>query len=219
MDIVLPPRKKLTKTDPGDPLNYHYIPLVGWVFKKRLANTLELLGSGYGNLLEIGFGSGILLTELKLRAKNIFGVDIHENIPAVQKMADDIGVKAELRQASVMNLPYEDNFFDAVVAVSIFEHIKPNDLNRAFSEVKRVMRSDGTAVISFPTRNIITDVFFQTLGWNSKEWNPRVMHPSSHKDIIAAAKKVFEVGEILIFPKYLPINLSLYCSIKCFKKQ
>lgn len=218
MDIVLPPRNKLSKTDAGDPLLYHYIPLVGYVFKKRLENTLKLLGGGYGNLLEIGFGSGILLAELNRRAKNIFGVDIHEKIPAVQKMADDLGFNAKLQYASILNLPYEDNFFDAVVAVSIFEHIKPRDLNMAFSEVNRAMKNNGIAVISFPVRNIITDIFFQTLGWNSKEWNPRVMHPSSHKDIIGAAKKVFEVGEILIFPKYAPINLSLYCSIACVKK-
>ena len=218
MDIILPPRNKLSKTDAGDPLNYHYIPLVGYVFKKRLINTLKLLGGGYGNLLEIGFGSGILLTELGRRAKKVYGVDIHEKIPIVQKMADDLGFNAKLRYASVLDLPYEDNFFDAVVAVSIFEHIKPQDLSRALSEVNRVMKNNAIAVISFPVRNVITDIFFQTLGWNSKEWNPRVMHPSGHKDIIEAAKNNFAIKEILIFPNFLPINLSLYCSIACVKK-
>ncbi len=217
MNIILPLRNKLSKTDAGDPLFYHYIPLIGYVFKKRLVNTLKLLGGGYDNILEIGFGSGILFAELGRRAKNIYGIDIHEKIPVVQKMADDLGFNAKLQYASVLDLPYEDNFFDAVVDVSIFEHIKPLDLDKAFSEVKRVMKNNGKAVISFPVRNIVTDVFFQTLGWNPKEWNPRVMHPSGHKDIIEAAKKYFTIKEMLIFPKFLPIDLSLYCSIACVK--
>jgi len=218
MKISLPPRKKLTKTDPGDPLNYHYVPLVGYVFKKRLVNTLKLLGSGYNNLLEVGFGSGILLVELDCRAKNVYGVDIHEKISVVQKMADDLGINAKLQKASVLSLPYEDNFFDAVVAVSIFEHLKPLELDKALIEVKRVLSKNGVVVLSFPTRNIITDVFFQTLGWNRKEWNPRVMHPSGHKDIINAAKRHFNIKQMLVFPRHIPVGFSLYCSIKCLKK-
>lgn len=218
MKIFLPHRKKMSKTDPGDPLNYHYIPLIGYVFKKRLTNTLKLLGSGYNNLLEIGFGSGILLVELGRRVRNVYGVDIHEKIPVVQKMADELGINAKLQYASVLDLPFNDNFFDAVVAVSIFEQLKPSELDKAFSEVKRVLTKDGMAVISFPTRNIITDIFFQTLGWNRKEWNPRIMHPSGHKDIINAAERHCAVEQILVFPKYIPVDFSLYCSIKCSKK-
>jgi len=218
MKIILPPRKMLTKTDLGDPLNYHYIPLVGYVFKKRLENTLKNLGQGYNNLLEIGFGSGILFTELSKRSNNLYGIDIHDSIQRVEEMLKKINIKAELKKGSALALPYHDGFFDAVVAVSIFEHIVPKDLDKAFSEVKRVLTNGGKAVISFPTRNIITDVFFQTLGWNRKEWNPRVMHPSSHNDIIEAAHRYFKVENISVFPSWLPLGLSLYCSILCQKE-
>lgn len=215
MKVFLPPLKKLTKTDSGDPLLYHYLPLIGYIFRKRLDNTVSLLGRGYDNLLEIGFGSGLLLPELAGRSKNLFGVDIHENIPAVARMLQDLKIKAELKKASVMQLPFDSNFFDAIVAVSIFEHLKPNELDGAMIELRRVMKKNAIVVLSFPTRNLITDIFFQTIGWNAKEWNPRVMHPSSHNDIIAAAQKHFNVGQRLIFPKMLPLNLSLYCSITC----
>ncbi|MFH0852555.1 MAG: class I SAM-dependent methyltransferase [bacterium] len=208
----------MLKTDAGDPIFYHYVPLVGYVFKKRLMNTLDLLGKSYKNLLEIGFGSGILLPELSRRSQNLFGIDIHEKIPDVEAMLAKMGVKAELLQGSVLELPYQDEFFDGVVAVSIFEHIFPNDLDKAFLEVKRVMQKSGKAVISFPVRNMITDFFFQTFGWSKKEWNPRAMHPSSHKDIIEAAKKHFRVEKMIIFPRWLPINFSWYCSILFLKE-
>lgn len=218
MKIILPPKKYLKKTDIGDPLFYHYIPAIGYVFKKRLEVTLQNLGSGFNNLLEIGFGSGILFPELAARSKKLFGVEMHDSIDLVKDMAEKTGIKAELKFGSVLELPYQDEFFDGVVAVSVFEHIFPKDLDRAFSEVKRVLQRNGRAVISFPTRNIITDIFFQTLGWNKKEWNPRVMHPSSHKDIILAAKRHLKVKNITIFPRWLPIGLSLYCSIACQKE-
>lgn len=216
--MKLPPKKYLKKTDIGDPLFYHYIPLIGWVFKKRLEVTLENLGGGFNNLLEIGFGSGLLFPELASRSKNLFGIDIHDSVPLVEDMAKKLEIKAELKKGSVLELPYADNFFDAVVAVSIFEHIPPRELDRAFSEVRRVLAPGGRAVISFPVRNIITDVFFQTLGWNSKEWNPRVMHPSGQKDIIEAAGRYLSVKKTSIFPSFLPLSLSLYCSIACLKE-
>lgn len=215
MENFLPPKNLLTKTDAGDPLFYHYIPLIGYVFKKRLVNTLSLLADNYENLLEIGFGSGLLLPELARRSNNLYGVDVHEMIPAVRKMLDSLNIRADLRRISALDLPFADDFFDAAVSVSAFEHLKPVELDKAFLELKRTLKKGGVAVISFPVRNIITDVFFQTLGWNSKEWNPRIMHPSSHNDIIVAAKKQLRVEKILVFPKFLPIDLSLYCSIIC----
>ena len=184
MENFLPPRNLLTKTDAGDPLFYHYIPLIGYVFKKRLINTLSLLSDNY-----------------------------HFRFRADQFVEDSLKIKAELKKVSTLELPFADDFFDAAGSVSSFEHLQPAELDKAFLELKRTLKKGGIAVISFPVRNIITDLFFQTLGWNSKEWNPRVMHPSSHSDIIAAARKQLRVEKTLIFPKFLPINLSLYCSI------
>lgn len=219
MSIQLPPKKFLKKTDPGDPLYFHYIPVIGYVFKKRLRVTLDNLGTEVSNnLLEIGFGSGILFPELSKRSRNLYGIDFHDSIPLVREMAEKTGIKVDLQKGSVLALPYADGFFDAVVAVSIFEHIIPAELDKAFIEVHRVMKKGGKAVISFPVRNIITDAFFQTIGWNSKEWNPRVMHPSSHRDIISAAKRHFKVKNTTVFPSWLPIDISLYNSILCIKE-
>lgn len=211
MKLSLPPRKLISRPNREDPLIFYYLPLIGYVYKKRLINTLKLLGFGYKNLIDIGFGSGLLFPELSKRAKNIFGVDIHDKIGDVKKMLEGLKIAAELKQGSIYQMPHPDDFFDAAVSVSAFEHLK--DLNAAFGELARVLKSGGRAVISFPIRNIVTDTFFRVAGFN-----PREIHPSGHRDIIKAAGKYFKIEETLIFPKFFPIDLSLYCSILCVKR-
>ncbi len=212
MYLLLPPRKLVPRPNHEDPLIYYYLPVTGYVYKKRLKNTLELLGNGpYRNILDIGFGSGILFPELSRHAEYLFGVETHEAVEDVKKMLDALHIPAELKQASLFQIPYPDNFFDAVVSVSVFEHLR--ELDNAFQELSRVLSPGGTAIISFPVRNIITDTFFRLVGFN-----PREIHPASHWDIIHAAGRHLAVEKVLIFPKFLPINFSLYCSMLCKKK-
>lgn len=208
MKLLLPPRKLIPRPNHDDPLPFYYIPFVGYVYKKRLVNTLKLLGFEHENLIDVGFGSGLLFLELNKRAQNIFGVDIHDKIGDVIKMLESLKITAELKQGSIYQMPYADNFFDAAVSVSAFEHLK--DLDAAFRELFRILKPGGRAVISFPVRNIITDTFFRAVGFN-----PRQIHPSGHRDIIEAAGRYFTIEETLIFPKFIPIDLSLYCSILC----
>lgn len=211
MKLLLPPRKLVPRPNHEDPLPFYYFPFIGYVYKKRLVNTLRLLDSGYNNLVDVGFGSGLLFLELSKKAKNVFGVDIHDKIGEVFKMLDTLGITAELKHGSVYQMPYLDSFFDAAVSVSTFEHL--TDLDSVFRELSRVIKPSGVVVISFPVRNIITDIFFRAVGFN-----PRKLHPSSHRDIIDTAGKYFKIEKRLIFPKFLPVNLALYCSIRCRKE-
>jgi len=212
MKLLLPPKKLTPRPNHEDPLPFYHFPFIGYVYKKRLVNTLELLGSGYDNLVDVGFGSGLLFLELSKRAKNVFGIDIHDKIEEVKKMLTALGISAELKFGSIYQMPYPDNFFNAAVSVSTLEHL--TDLDSAFREFSRIVKPGGVAIISFPVRNIITDSFFRAVGFN-----PRKIHPSSHNDIIKAAEKHFKIEKTLLFPKFLPISLALYCSIRCRKRE
>ena len=63
-------------------------------------------------------------------------------------------VTADLERGKAMlsvdatNIPFRDEIFDYVIANHILEHI-PND-KKALSEIKRVLKKDGKAIISFP---------------------------------------------------------------------
>jgi len=205
--MYIPKKKNISKTGASDPVYYHYIPFVSYVYKKRLSNTLSLLKDDYEKLLEIGYGSGILLPELSFRSEVVFGLETHKNEEKVYQLLKKENIdNVTLKSGNILNIPFDDNFFDCIVSVSTLEHI--SELDKTFSEMKRILKQEGELVLSFPVRNIITDSFFILLGHF-----PREIHPSSHLDIIKIAKKYFEVKKVLKFPNISNINYSLYCSI------
>lgn len=212
MDIYLPKKSNVVKSDKGDPVFYHYIPLVGWVYRKRLKNTIELLGPAkYSKLLEAGYGSGLLLPELKRHCAQLHGMDLHGSHSSVQSMLEREGVEVDLKHASILNMPYDGSSFDAVVSVSMLEHIK--ELDRAFEEITRVLRPGGVAIISFPVKNKVTDYFYRLVGYD-----PTVIHPSSHRMIEASALRYMKVERRLAFPTFLPVDYGLYMTIRCVKE-
>ena len=72
------------------------------------------------NILDVGCGNGYLLKKLKnLGFKNLYGIDISKkNIES----AKDKGVKCIYGDVS-KKVPFNDNFFDIVIAVAVLEHL------------------------------------------------------------------------------------------------
>jgi len=211
--FTLPPKTHLYKTDEDDPVFLHFLPGIGYVYKKRLKNTLSLLGDGpYEQLLEIGYGSGILFPELSKRARCVTGVEIHDKEAYVYKTVHHENItNVVLKKGTIYALPFAQSSFDRVVSVSTLEHL--DNLNKALLEIQRVLKPSGKAVLSFPVRNPITDTFFRIVGYN-----PRHLHPSSHNDILNAVHNYFYIERYCTFPPFLPIDYSLYCTIRVGRK-
>lgn len=212
MALVLPKRELIEKSHADDPLDFYYYPVTGVVYRRRLVMALTLLGEGpFGRLLEIGYGSGILLPELARRAREVHGVDIHQNVVPVERMLRAHGVTAALRVGDLFALPYADGHFDAVVCLSVLEHL--TELDRACAEFRRVLAPAGVAVFGFPVQNAITTAFFRAVGYDAAE-----IHPSTHRDILAAARRAFAVDRVLRYPAFLPADMGLYVACRCRKR-
>ncbi len=211
MALVLPRRELIEKSHADDPLDFYYYPVTGVVYRRRLRMALELLGPGpLGRVLEIGYGSGILLPELARRAREVHGVDIHGKTESVERMLRAHGVSAALRVADLFALPYADSHFDAVVCLSVLEHL--TELDRACAEIRRVLSPQGAAVFGFPVRNAVTTTFFRAVGYRAAE-----IHPSTHRHILAAARRSFTVERVLRYPSFLPADVGLYVACRCRK--
>ena len=211
MEINIPKKENIQRPNREDPMFWYYFPVIGGVYKKRLANTLSLLKEKPENILDIGYGSGILFPELSSRSKNVFGLEIHGKEDLVIGMLKKENIKnVILKEGSIYSIPFEDGCFDSVISISVLEHL--TELNKAMLEISRVLKPKGEAVLSFPIRNFLTDLFFRLDGHD-----PRIIHPSSHADILNEARKNFSVDKIIKFPNF-PDSFSLYYSIKCTKK-
>jgi len=209
--LYLPERAYVPKSEFDDPVDYYYSPLTRWIYRERLRATLSLLRSNtYGALLEVGYGSGILLPELARHCKALVGLDIHGQASEVQGLLAHEGVDAELHQSSLYEMPFRNAQFDAVVCLSVLEHL--TDLDRAMAEFARVARPGAVLALGFPVRNVITDSFFKLVGYN-----PRRLHPASHRDILDAIgrQSLLHIDEVKMTPDRVPRDLAVYCSCRC----
>jgi len=129
----------------------------------------------------------------------------------VAEMLRKEGVKAALSYGDVTRLPFPERCFDGLVCLSVLEFVK--DLDRAFSEISRVLKTGGIAVIGFPVENIFTDLAFLAIGINARK-----VHPVDQDDILACAKKYFIVETLTTFPLNLPLKASLFAHCRLRKK-
>ena len=210
-ELLIPPKGMAPKPDGDDPIDYYYHPLVGWLYRARLGLAADLLGARqFDSLLEVGYGSGIFLLELARHADRIAGIDIHTESASVNGMLERLDLEADLREGTLFELPWEEGAFDALVCLSVLEHLV--ELDAALDEFRRVLRPGAVAVLGFPARNPLTDSFFRLVGYN-----PRAIHPSSHTDILGAVERHpgFTVEARRRFPRLLPTPVSAYVACRC----
>ena len=210
MRLLLPPRALVTKPEADDPIDYYYRPLTAPLYRARLRDALLLLGDGpFDSLLEVGYGSGVFFPELARRTNRLVGIDVHSGRAGVAEMVKRLDLEVELVDASLFELPFEAGTFDALVCLSVLEHLQ--ELDAALSELRRVVRTGARLVLGVPVRNLATNSFFRLVGYD-----PREIHPASHRDVEAAIERsALTLEQRLHFPRVLPLGLAAYASFRC----
>ena len=90
-------------------------------------------------------------------------LDVNKNIKSgINKNLKKFEGKYKIHIGSVDNLPFKDNYFDFVNCSGVLHHIeKPQ---RAFKEIKRVLKKNGTALIVIHGKGgIITRITMEIL--------------------------------------------------------
>jgi len=96
----------------------------------------------YAHLLETGTGSGIFLPELARHCEKLYASDIHPYFDNIENLLKQYNVENfKVKSQSIQKTGYPDNFFDAIVAVSVLEFV--DDLQAAITEIKRILKPDG----------------------------------------------------------------------------
>lgn len=161
-------RSAYLRTDRHDPLPLYYTPVFGGLYRGRLDLCLNALQPG-GRVLEVGYGSGISFLNLGDTFGEVHGIDLHRRAGPVRGIFAARGVSAKLCTGSVFGLPYADACFDAVLCVSILEHLQPVDLPLAVSEIARVLRTGGRFVYGIPCERPLMRAAFRLLGYDIRE--------------------------------------------------
>jgi SAM-dependent methyltransferase len=110
------------------------------------ASTLELaMLRGDESVLDVGCGNGSYLGALHRDGHRgaVFGMDMSEGmLPGARGRAPE----AVLLVGDAQSLPFPDGSFDRLLATHMLYHVP--DRSRAISEFRRVLRPEGTALIT-----------------------------------------------------------------------
>ena len=120
----------------------------------RYKNVLSLLeryshGIVDKRILDVGCGDGVLCYLLYRMGAKAYGVDTSKlGIALAREKAG--GGNIHFHCGAGDSLPYADNSFDALICSDVIEHV--DNVKELLLEIRRVVRQNGTVVISTPIR-------------------------------------------------------------------
>ncbi|NCC70615.1 class I SAM-dependent methyltransferase [bacterium] len=142
-----------------------------------------------GNILDIGCATAAFLKYCKNKNWNVSGIEPNENARDFAKKNNGIEVKSETELKN-----FENNFFDVITLWHVLEHV--DDLNFYFSEIKRIIKKNGTVFIAVPN-HLSFDAFKYKNYWAA--WDvPRHLYHFTQESMNNLSKKYdFCVSDII----------------------
>jgi len=188
------------EADPRAHLDKAYVAIVR--LRQLQADLLRSLGRGKA-VLEYGCADGGLsidMLDVPTFAGTLDGIDISDNaIATANDKARRHGIEnARFQMMNAEALRFADDSFDVVFGSGILHHL---ELNKAFSEIARVLRPGGTAV------------FLEPLGHNPvlnwyRERTPGLRTPDEHpllKQDLKLAERYFQSVDSIMAGLTTPI--------------
>jgi SAM-dependent methyltransferase len=174
----------------------------------RLLRTLEI-GAGIGqhlnyeNYSQQEYYCNELLPELCM--------EIKKRYPKVNVVPGDCQKR----------LPYEDAYFDRIIAIHVFEHL-PN-LPATIRESRRLIKPTGVLSVIIPceggmmtkiARNLSAKPHFEKLYKQNYDWFIKSQHINMPDEILYELKQCFQVIHSMWFPLLVPsVNFNLFIGL------
>ena len=104
-------------------------------YLKKIEQALQKRSHKDTTLVDLGCGKGKFINYLedKFPAVNIVGIE-----PLDQPRSD-------IKKGSAYAIPMPDNSADFIIVIEVLQHVR--DINKAFKEINRVLKDDGTLII------------------------------------------------------------------------
>lgn len=206
--FILPPEGFFAPNDSmDDPLPYYYRPVIGFLFRQRIQNGLNLLDAPYDSVLEFGYGSGLLLPTLNTICKKLSAIDIVSEPSKVKLSLDKFGFNVNLKKGDITEVTYPPDSFDLIAGFSVFEHI--SNPEPILEEMHRILKSRGQLLVGMPRVDVLMETFFKFIGYK----NINKYHMMSFEKFLTIADKYFLIKKQSRMPSFLPGLFGLYFTV------
>ena len=149
------------------------------IFSQTFKKHLNKNDSEYEveRILDIGCGDGKFSISLKnaCRAEDVYGIEISQK--GVES-AQNNGVKIFQFDIDKDNFPFEDNYFDAIFAGEVIEHVY--DTDHLLDEVYRVLKPNGLVVLTTPNLACWQNRFSLLFGFQPYTTSPSLRYRIGH---------------------------------------
>ena len=174
----------------------HHRLLSAYVFSKKYIS---------GNVLELGCGEGRGIDVILKKCKSYTAID------KIKSVIDELSLKYKKNNFSASNFPplkrIQDNTIDTIISFQVIEHINNDEL--FVSEIKRILRPGGIALITTPNINMT----LTRNPWHIREYTSKQLRDLCEKYFSSVEVYGISGNEKVI--KYYNQNLD---SVKRFKK-
>lgn len=94
---------------------------------------------------------------------NVYSFDISEDaINKTKKWALEEGLKLDYKIGDMLDLPYEDEYLDAILCRNVISHTDTEGIKKIIKELKRVLKKDGECYLTLGSK--------ETWGFKQKDW-------------------------------------------------
>lgn len=128
------------------------------IFQRMLSGYFRRYFSKEGVILHAGAGSG-QVDEVVAKSYKIVALDI--STLALKLYRKNVPFAKFLVKGTIFQLPFQDNCFDGVYNLGVFEHFEKGEIGKALGEIKRVLKPGGRAIIFWPPEFGITVIFLK----------------------------------------------------------
>jgi SAM-dependent methyltransferase len=109
---------------------------------------------GFNKFLDLGCGLGRHSIFFAQNGYEVNSVDLSEyGVNHLKNWADKEQLKIEARVCDMLNLPFENDTFDCIIAYNVIYHTDTQGFIKSLQEIKRVLKRNGELFITLISKN------------------------------------------------------------------